>query len=345
VQPADQSFRADWRRGALAPKFASQVKQATAGRRRLPVVKAETRSFYEAAVERAVTRITRTLDQALDLALLAREAALSPFHFHRVFRGMLGETPLEMHRRLRLERSASELLGSHRSVTAIAFAAGYETHEAFTRTFRQAYGAAPSAFRQSAAEARFGCARPPQTELATASGVHFHADAPDAHPVRFIPGDNVMNVTIETLPELRVAATRHIGSYVRISEAFARLGEIAGPAGLLAFPTTMMVGVFYDDPETTPAHELRSDACVTIPESAHVPEGLEEKRIPAGRYARYTQVGPYSQLPDAWARLMGQWLPRSGYRVDDRSSFEIYRNTPENTPQEGLQTDLYLPVR
>src|SRR5882724_6391911 len=70
---------------------------------RLSVVKTETQSFYATAVERTVGRITETLDQAIDLAALARAAALSPFHFHRVFRGMVGETPLEMHRRLRLE--------------------------------------------------------------------------------------------------------------------------------------------------------------------------------------------------------------------------------------------------
>jgi len=77
---------------------------------RLLLVKTETRSFYEAAVERTVRRISRMLDEALNLDSLAREAALSPFHFHRIFRGMLGETPLEMHRRLRLERAASQLL-------------------------------------------------------------------------------------------------------------------------------------------------------------------------------------------------------------------------------------------
>ena len=115
-------------------------------------MKKETQSFYEAAVELTVVRITQTLDQALDLAALARNAALSPFHFHRVFRGMLAETPLEMHRRLRLERAAGQLLGKDVPVTTIAFDAGYETHEAFTRAFRQAYGTSPSAFRQSSAE-------------------------------------------------------------------------------------------------------------------------------------------------------------------------------------------------
>jgi len=306
-------------------------------------VKRETQSFYEAAVERAVARIARTLDEALDLGALAREAALSPFHFHRIFRGMLGETPLEMHRRLRLERAASELLASRAAITAIAFDAGYETHEAFTRAFRQAYHASPSAFRQAAADPRSGCTRPAQIELAAPSGVHFYRDKTAIQTVRFIAGDSTMDVTIENMPELRVAAIRHVGPYDGMSAAFTRLGAIAGRAGLFGLPNALVLGIYYDDPETTPADQLQSDAGIAIPDGAPLPDGLVENRLPAGRYARMTHVGPYSGLGDAWTRLMGQWLPKSGYRVGDSPAYEVYRNGPDDVPPEKLRTDIYLP--
>ena len=211
-------------------------------------MKAETLSFYEAAIERTVRRVVRSIDEALDLALLAREAALSPFHFHRIFRGMVGETPLEMHRRLRLERAAHQLLSSDAAITRIAFDAGYETHEAFTRAFRQAFAASPSAFRRDAGEPARSSA-PPSIELPARSGVHFD---PDSNPntIQFVTGDP-MNVVIETLPELRVATVQHIGPYDRISEAFARLGAVAGPGGLLR-DDALMLALYHDDPETTP---------------------------------------------------------------------------------------------
>jgi AraC family transcriptional regulator len=303
-------------------------------------VKAETRSFYEAAVERTVAHIARTLDQALDLAALARAAALSPFHFHRVFRGMVGETPLEMHRRLRLERAARQIVESDVAITTIAFDAGYETHEAFTRAFHLAYGASPSSYRQSAAD-RTGCVRPLQVDLAAPSGVHF---ASDVRNLRTALGENIMNVTIENMPELRVATVHHAGPYPRISEAFQRLGALAGPAGLMRSPETAMLAIYYDDPETTPAEQLQSDAGITVPNDVPLPAGLVEKRIPAGRYARTTHVGPYTHLGDTWSRLMGQWLPKSGHRVGDGSSYEVYRNTPENAAPDELRTDLYLPI-
>jgi AraC family transcriptional regulator len=303
-------------------------------------VKTETRSFYELAVERAMVRIAKSLDEALDLDVLARGAALSPFHFHRVFRGMVGETPLEMHRRLRLERAAWQLLTGKAGVTAIAFDAGYETHEAFTRTFRQAYGTSPSAYRQRAAEVP-GCS-PQQTHLAARSGVHFSATATDV-TIQVIKEGTAMNVTIEDISELRVATVHHVGPYNRISEAFQRLGEIAAAANLLK-PGAMMLAIYHDDPETTPVEQLQSDAGVTVPEGTELPEGIVEKRLPAGSYARTTHLGPYTTLGDTWSRFMGEWLPKSGERVGAGPSYEVYRNNPTNAQPDALRTDLYLPI-
>ncbi len=91
-------------------------------------MKPDTRSFYEVAVRKVAEVVAADLDRALDLDELARTAAMSPFHFHRVFRGMIGETPLSLQRRLRLERAASALLETDEPVTTVAFSAGYETH-------------------------------------------------------------------------------------------------------------------------------------------------------------------------------------------------------------------------
>jgi len=62
---------------------------------------------------------------------------------HRIFRGVVGETVAEHIRRLRLERAAQRLKSGERPVTEIAFEAGYEAHEAFTRAFRARFGASP----------------------------------------------------------------------------------------------------------------------------------------------------------------------------------------------------------
>jgi AraC family transcriptional regulator len=153
-----------------------------------------------------------------------------------------------------------------------------------------------------------------------------------------------MNVAIETLPERRVAAVSHVGPYNTISAAFDRLGAIAGPAGLFAQPGAAMVAIYHDDPKTTPAAELRSEAGIVVPATIVLPAGLRELRLPAGRYARTTHLGPYEGLGDAWAGLLGRWLAQSGHRLGPGGTYELYRNSPMDTPPSGLVTELYLSI-
>ncbi|BDG05019.1 AraC family transcriptional regulator [Anaeromyxobacter oryzae] len=306
-------------------------------------MKPETRSFYELAVQRAIERVASDLDQALDLQGLARAAALSPFHFHRVFRGLVGETPLELLRRLRLERAAWYLLHAGSSVTDVAFAAGYETHEAFTRAFRARYSCSPSEFRQRRhAEGPAG-AHPTQVELAARSGIHFQpgqASIPSVHLDQMGPA---LEVELKEMPELRVATVRHLGPYNRISEAFARLGELAVAAELIG-PDAAMLALYHDDPEMTPGPDLRSDAAIVVSPGSVVPGGMRVQRIPAGLYACTAHVGSCTQLGDVWARFMGEWLPRSGHRMGEGASYELYRNRPSQGPGQAQApvTELHI---
>jgi AraC family transcriptional regulator len=298
-------------------------------------MKPVTHSFYRQVVERAVEHVAARLDQAIELDVLAKEAGLSPFHFHRIFRGMVGETPLTLSRRLRLERAAWQLAHGDQGVTRIAFDAGYETHEGFTRAFHAAFATPPSSFRHR---------KYPRTFLAASSGVHFD---PAGLVATFQPKDSggaTMNVKIEAMPELRVASVRHVGPYNQIPQAFERLGELVDHTDLTGAPGAAMIAIYHDDPEAVPAEQLRSEAALIVPESAVLPAGLAEQRIPRGLYARTIHIGPYELLGDVWARFMGEWLPQSGHRLGHGSSYELYRNTPGQVPTEELWTELYLPI-
>ncbi|HKV69808.1 MAG TPA: AraC family transcriptional regulator [Gemmatimonadales bacterium] len=296
-------------------------------------MKPDTRLSYEAAVRRTIGEVVTGLDRALDLEALARTACLSPFHFHRVFRGMVGETPLELHRRLRLERAAWQLAREQRPVTQVAFDAGYETHESFTRAFREYYSCSPSEFRQ----------RQFRIPLASRTGLHFpvEPDSLTTHPM--IRGTRPMLATVKNMPELHIAAVAHRGPYNRINEAFSRLDTLVRRAHILDRATALLA-IFHDDPELIPVSELRSDAGVVVPPGTPLSGELVARVIPAGRYACATHTGPYERLGDTWARLMGEWLPQSEHRVAEGVSYEIYRNTPADTAPDGLITDLYIPL-
>jgi len=153
-----------------------------------------------------------------------------------------------------------------------------------------------------------------------------------------------MKVEIKQKPALRVGSIRHTGPYMQINQAFQRLGEIAQSAGLSKQPGAAMLAIYYDDPQSTPEDKLRSDAAVVVAEKTKLPPTLTEQRIPAGRYACTLHVGPYEQLGDVWRRLLGEWIPSNGLRVDGLS-YELYLNMPGEVPKEELRTEICVPVK
>jgi len=153
-----------------------------------------------------------------------------------------------------------------------------------------------------------------------------------------------MTVRIAQLEWRRVAAVRHVGPYMNIGEAFTRLHRIAAAAGLSMEEPGSLVAIYYDDPRTTPAEALRSDAGLVISESTVLPAGLTAEHFVAGPYATTTYRGPYSGLPAAWAGLLGEGLSSTGRTMAPGPNYEIYRNTPMDTAPQDLVTELYVPV-
>jgi AraC family transcriptional regulator len=150
-----------------------------------------------------------------------------------------------------------------------------------------------------------------------------------------------MRVEIETLTGLRLATLRHVGPYQQIGSTFSRLHEIVTRAGL---PHRELVGIYHDDPTTTPADQLRSDAGVIVDEGVPLPPGLEEQRIPAGRFARGEHAGSYAGLRGSWDALKQAVAAQTGQAHPRGLTFELYRNTPMEVPEAELRTLLYVSV-
>jgi len=282
-------------------------------------MRAGTAESYHERVLRAQVYLQSRLDDSIDLDQLASVACFSPFHFHRIFRGITGETVMEHVRRLRLERAALRLKFADQAVTDIAFEAGYESHEAFTRAFRARFGDSPTGFRES----RATVAEPP-TPSPPESG--------SATPVR-----------VERLPPMRVAFVRHIGPFDEVGTAWTTLMSWVGARGLFG-PHTRAIGISHDDPDITPPEKLRYDAAVTIVGEV-TPEGpVGVIELAGGEYAMAQHRGPYHQISATYARLCGQWLPSSGRELASASALEFYLNSPLMTKPEDLLTDACLPL-
>jgi len=299
-------------------------------------MKDSTHNDYSERMLTVLAHIQNHLDEELSLQSLAVLSHFSPTHFHRIFKGMMSETVVEHIRRIRLERAALRLACRQSTVTAAAFDAGYETVESFSRAFARMFGCAPSRYRRTHWEA----------VLSRLPGIiHYQPDGTAAELAIPTEGDIPMDVRIETIPAEKVIFARHTGPYAECGAAWEALCGWAGPRGLCR-TDAKYIGVSYDDPQVTPPERLRYDACITVQGDVAVEGRIGLATIGGGEYAVIRHAGPYSGLEQTYARLMGQWLPRSGRKFDDaKACFEVYLNHPDATPPEDLLTDICLPLK
>ena len=99
-------------------------------------------------IEEVMRYIRTHIGDPLDRETLAAVAGFSVPHFHRVFTMHVGESAISYVRRLRLERAARKLRMGAVDITEVALAAGYDTHAAFGKAFKQQFGLSPREFRQ-----------------------------------------------------------------------------------------------------------------------------------------------------------------------------------------------------
>lgn len=283
---------------------------------------------YQIRVVKAYRLISRMIDRPIDIALLARESAFSLYHFHRIYRGIVGETVTETHRRLRLERAAKGIANTRLSITEIALDAGYETPQAFSRAFKARFKCSPTSYRKK--ERR---------------NEEFNNLLPRklGHFSKYMESFK-MNVTIEKREKTIVYGMRHVGRYMEVGKVFQEVFQWACTSGL-APQIKCGICIYYDDPSVVPDEKCRADACVEL--SLPYPEETDKVKrheIPAGTYACYRHVGSYSKLEEAYAAFCGGWFPANDYEPANSPSFEIYHNDPADTPEDELITDIYIQI-
>jgi len=287
-----------------------------------------TREDYEARIWRVQRYVQGHLDEPLSLDRLAEVAAFSPFHFHRIFRAMVGESLQEYVSRLRIELAAAAIVNTKKTIVEIALDAGYEAHESFSRAFRRRFGVSPKSYRESRG--------------ALGASIERLERGPKLSTTNTERTETV-NVEIRTLPPRRVAFVRHVGPYTECAAAWGKL--CASPRIARFFgPNMQMLGACYDDPDVTAADKIRYDACIVVDEGFEAGDGIDIQEIAGGDYAVCLHEGPYENLHGTYRGLYGQWLPESGREARSNPSIEIYLNDPKSTPPADLRTEIQLPL-
>jgi AraC family transcriptional regulator len=317
------------------------------------------REEYVARINRVIDFIEGHIDEPLTLERLAAVACFSPFHFHRVFRALVGETLNRFTQRVRVEKAARQLTDHPRkSVTAIALDCAFSGSAAFARAFKEVFHVSASAWRAAGGSGRRmgGGSKSKIGEPVgkigkdgrPAGGYSGFQDQPPNRRHAMQPGPNIA-VEVKDMPELTLAYVRHIGAYqgnpALFGNLIARLMMWAGPRDLCRFPETKVIAVYHDDPKVTDEDKLRVSVGINVARGTAVEGEIGRMTLAGGAFAVARFEITTDQFERAWDSLYGGWLPASGYQPDDRPCYEVYHNDPGQHPEKKCVVDICVPVK
>lgn len=308
------------------------------------------RQEYVSRINKVMNYIDAHLDQPIDLNVLANIALFSPYHFHRIFTVMMGETPNNYLLRIRLEKAAQIIVDNpSTSIGEAAYHCGFNSVSSFSRSFGKYFGMPAKKFREL------------EKTIYVKDGQRFSKNGKliskkwqnqEPYDSQFctVELNNLIfmdtKIEIKEMPEFNVAYIRHMGAFAEIGKVYERLMKWAGPRGLIN-PEMKAITVYHDDPSITSIEKVRQDACITINSDVKVEGEVGRSVIKGGKYAVghfEIKMSDTNGFEKAW-NTMCNWFTGSGYQPGDGDHYELYYNHTSQHPEGMFILDICIPVK
>jgi len=282
------------------------------------------------AIPKVLRYIRYNVCAELSLETLAKKACLSPFHFQRLFKQAVGETPKQYITRIRLELAAHNLvLRPEDTILSHSLDCGYNSQESFSRAFKRYYSVSPDAFRKMKEEEKFSLIR---------SKTHKNSPAVDfSFLTKELEQPKEISIELERQPARKVLfLPTMMGAPEDIVKSFQKLRLWTSVRELIT-PASLFFGSFIDYPLFTTLDKCRYIVCVTVPEKPELSGGLQYMELPPTRYATFEVNGGINTMLQQTNAFWKFWLPTSGYKMihepplhiplKDIDSLPYYENT------------------
>ena len=273
------------------------------------------------ALIKAVWYIESNFVREIDLDEIASAAGVSRFHLTRAFGQSFGLSAIRYMRSRRLSEAAKKLAHGAPDILSVALDAGYASHEAFTRAFREQFGITPEQFRalpeKNSIDLVEAILVDDQTTIKLAE-----PRIVDTEPMLFVGlGQRFEYDQMGGIPALWQRFNPHVGSIP---------GEIPGAA--------------YGICTTADNSGLDYICAVEVKDFSDVDRELTRLRVPAQRYAVFAHKGPIVEIRTVIRAIWGNWLPSSVHDSADGPSFERYGKGFDPITGEG-GFEIWAPIR
>jgi len=290
----------------------------------------KTHNEYIRRINLAIEYISTNLDKPMKLGEAAKTSYFSPFHFHGIFQGIVGESVNDFFTRKRMELSANRLVCKRElSITEVSELGGFSSSANFSKAFKIYFGVTPSQVR-----------KPEEVENSKIGKIYSRygkAFNPGVLYSQFVTGSVIfdpnkleellMNVKARDLEEKRVAFLTAPKGYdlPAIFETWDKLNHWALSSGV-AKHETKRYAICHDNPIITPSEQCRYDASVEVESDTIVNAPFSTQIIPAGKYAVAYYKGDSDKVSNFYMELYSGWLPNSGFEPDNYPPIAHYLN-------------------
>jgi len=273
-------------------------------------------------VERALWFIENRISGDISLQAIAASADVSSHHLARAFGAATGQSLMRYARGRRLSEAARSLAAGAPDILAVAFDAGYGSHEAFTRAFREQFGITPEECRAAGRLDHLKLVEPIRMD----KSLLIDLDEP-----RIADGEGFLVAGLGA--RYTFATNEGIPNQWRRFEPY--IGNLSYQTG----PETYGVCCNADN-----SGSFEYIAGVRVTEFSDLPEGFATVRISAQRYAIFLHPAHVSMLRRTHYTIWNKWLPASNLKITDGPSFERYGK--DFNPMTGTGTiEVWMPVK
>ncbi|MED3976045.1 AraC family transcriptional regulator [Priestia megaterium] len=289
---------------------------------------------YVTCIQRTLDYIEENLETQITLEKLAEIACFSPFHYHRVFQAMIGESVMDYVRKRRLTRAAERLFFTNEKVIDIALDVGFHYQESFNRAFKKFYDVSPKQYRNAR---RISGPLRGKSYLTTT----------------LLSGGNKMEPKLVTKPAFYVIGyelktKNEDGQNSKDIPEFWQQYMQNGLGSKIPNPLNenAELGICTDfNPETG---EFVYVIGMEVEEGTPAPEGTVYRSFPELEYAVFTtpksnEESFTSSIQSTWNYVFTEWFPESGYEHYGSMEFELYDKRCYGS--ENKEIDIYIPVK
>ena len=287
---------------------------------------------YLASIEEAIEYIENHLEEVILSEDIAKAAGYSLYHLTHIFTAVIGEPIGSYIQKRRLSNSCKKLLYSNKRIIDIAVESGFGSPEAFSRGFKAVYGVSPAVYRKNNKDLYIGTKK-----------------MLDRESLQHLEKGITVRPRIVDLYSIVVAGIRgEISTQHNIlPDLWNRLAEICSE--IPASSQARRIGICETDRTKT---YISKDGHISFSEFVGIetdgfgelPEGLETKIIPGGRYAVFTHKGTVDTLIKTYDYIMGSWILFTKEILDDREDFEVYDERFLGIDNPESRIDIYIPV-